>query len=209
MSEEFTKHLVSLGIACSRTTPYNPQGNGQVERLNGTLWKTIQLSLRSKRLDATDWERALPVALHSIRSLLCTSTNATPHERMFSHPRRSPNGVSLPAWLMVPGPILIRKNVRNSKFEPLVEKGELLQSNPTYSYVRYPDGREGTISNRHLAPFPSADDDLSSDDEDANEDPESAITEERPAEAEQADHGPRRSTRPRRSPVYLADYQGF
>ncbi|XP_059059911.1 uncharacterized protein LOC131853113 [Achroia grisella] len=72
----------------ARTTPYNPEGNGQVERLNGTLWRTIQLSLRSKNLDIRYGEDVLPLALHSIRSLLCTATNATPHE-MFCFPRRS------------------------------------------------------------------------------------------------------------------------
>lgn len=214
MSQELNQHLVSLGIASSRTTPYNPQCNGQVERLNGTLWRTIQLSLKSKGLETTDWEKVLPLALHSIRSLLCTATNATPHERMFNHPRRSPNGVSLPAWLMIPGPVLIKKSVRHSKFDPIVEEGQLLQSNPNYSHIRYSDGREGTISNRHLAPLPSDDAELSSDDEpnvfvDASSAPGSDIesTTEELRATEAAQHEARRSTRSRRPPAYLSEYQ--
>ncbi|KAG6449422.1 hypothetical protein O3G_MSEX006055 [Manduca sexta] len=226
MSQELTQYLVSLGIACSRTTPYNPQGNGQVERLNGTLWKTIQLSLKSKCLNITDWERVLPLALHSIRSLLCTAINMTPHERMFNHSRRSPNGVSLPAWLTSPGPILIKKNARNSKFDPIVEEGQLLQSNPNYSYVRYSDGREGTISNRYLAPLPSPGNDdheptlindsetpdsivvetapiQSSDDND--DEPETTVETRESIVQDQRDEV-RRSTRHRRPPTYLEDY---
>lgn len=219
MSQEITQYLVSLGIACSRTTPYNPQGNGQVEHLNFTLWRTIQLSLKSKGLEIADWERVLPLSLHAIRSLLCTATNATPHDRMFSHPRRSPNGVSLPAWLTAPGPILIKRSVRSSKYDPTVEEGYLLQSNPTYSHIRYPDGREGTISNRHLAPIPSDDEyvSISSDDNDiapeaAVEEPSASVNDsEETADEEPGPSGTpqpvvRRSARVRRAPAYLEDY---
>ncbi|XP_046974267.1 uncharacterized protein LOC124540644 [Vanessa cardui] len=154
MSEQLKQFFYSLGIACSRTTPYNPQGNGQVEKLNGTLWRNIQLYLRSKDMEISDWEKALPVALHSIRSLLCTSTNVTPHERMFNHARRTSNGESFPSWMLNPGPVLMKKNVRATKYDPIVEEVELLQPNPQYSYVRLSDGRETTISNRQLAPLP-------------------------------------------------------
>ncbi|GFV74984.1 uncharacterized protein TNCV_4086521 [Trichonephila clavipes] len=44
MSHELKSFLTSQGIATSRTTPYNPAGNGQVERYNGIIWKTIQLA---------------------------------------------------------------------------------------------------------------------------------------------------------------------
>lgn len=159
MSSELKHFLTSLGVACSRTSPYNPQGNGQIERLNGTLWKTIQLCLRSKSEQISNWEHVLHVALHCIRSLLCVSTNETPHERMFFHPRRSPNGEALPSWLMSPGPVLMKRNVRFSKYEPSVDEVELLEANPSYSFVRLPDGRETTVSNKQLAPRPALEDD--------------------------------------------------
>eukprot|EP00096_Caligus_rogercresseyi_P012477 TRINITY_DN5230_c0_g1_i8.p2 TRINITY_DN5230_c0_g1~~TRINITY_DN5230_c0_g1_i8.p2 ORF type:complete len:109 (+),score=7.52 TRINITY_DN5230_c0_g1_i8:2063-2389(+) len=44
--------------------------------------------------------------MNSIRSLLCTSTNSTPHERFFQFQRRSSHGNSLPSWLMNPGPVM-------------------------------------------------------------------------------------------------------
>ena len=81
------------------------------------------------------WEAVLPDALHSIRSLLCTSTNATPHE-LFRFDRRSPNGKSLAAWLSRPGPVFLRNHVRSSKYDDVVEEVELLEANPMYANVR-------------------------------------------------------------------------
>ena len=153
MSEELKSFLHSKGVATSRTTPYNPRCNGQVERLNGTLWKAIQLSLKSRGLEINQWEVVMYDALHSIRSLLCTETNCTPHERMFSFARRSTAGNSLPTWLLTPGPVLMKRNVRASKFEPLVDEVELLSANPQYAFVRLQNGKETTVSLRQLAPI--------------------------------------------------------
>ena len=48
MSNEFKQWLREKGIATSRTTPYNPQGNGQTERYNGIIYKTVELALKTK-----------------------------------------------------------------------------------------------------------------------------------------------------------------
>ena len=79
ISNQIVDYLTSHGIADSRTTPSNPEENGQVERYNGIMWKAVNLALKSRRLKVTQWELVLPDALHSIRTLLCTST-CTPHE---------------------------------------------------------------------------------------------------------------------------------
>lgn len=42
--------------------------------------------------------------------------------------------------------------MRSSKYEPIVEEVELLEANPSYAHVRFQDGREDTVSVRHLAP---------------------------------------------------------
>ncbi|CAC5405006.1 unnamed protein product [Mytilus coruscus] len=149
ISAEPKTFLQSHGVATSRTMPYSPQNNGQCERYNGIIWKAVTLALESLGLKETQWESVLPDALHSVRSLLCTSINCTPHERFFNFTRRSS---SIPSWLANPGPVLMKKHVRATKYDPLVEEVHLLEANPTYAHVRLPDGRETTVSVRHLAP---------------------------------------------------------
>ncbi|CAC5414189.1 unnamed protein product [Mytilus coruscus] len=138
--------LQSHGVATSRTTQYSPQSNGQCERYNGIIWKAVTLALESLGLKETQWENVLPDALHSVRCLLCTSINCTPHERFFNFTRKSSSGLANPR------PVLMKKHVRATKYDPLVEEVDLLEANPTYAHVRLPDGRETTVSVRHLAP---------------------------------------------------------
>lgn len=153
MSQELRRFLISKGVATSRTTSYNPTCNGQVEKYNDTVWKAITTSLKSKNLKLEQWQLVLPDVLHSIRSLLCTTTNETPHERFMNFSRRSSTGSSIPSWLAEPGPVYVKRHVRPSKFVPLVEKADVLQANAHYAHIRYPDGRETTVSTKHLAPY--------------------------------------------------------
>ena len=99
------------------------------------------------------WETVLIDTLHATRSLLCIATDVTPHElflRFFC--RKSPSGKSLPAWLMRPGPVFLRKHVRTSKHDDLAEEVELLEANPTHASVRQEDGRELNLSLSDAAP---------------------------------------------------------
>ena len=121
------------------------------------------MKLADNGLPIERWETVLLDALHSIRSLLCTATNATPHERLFSFERKSTNGISLPSWLLAADSVLLKRSVRNSKYDPVVEEVKLLECNPHYAYVRLPSGREETVSIRQLAPFPSSDTAISED----------------------------------------------
>ena len=59
MSEELKRWLFEKGIPSSRTTPYNPQGNGQVERYNGIIWKSVLHPVKPRDLPITEWERVL------------------------------------------------------------------------------------------------------------------------------------------------------
>ena len=92
-------------------------------------------------------------ALNSIRSLLCSTINCTPHERMFRHTHRSVGGMSLPSWLK-PGPIYVKQHVRNKGDSPSskrIDEAQLLKLNLTYARVRFNNGRETSVSIRDLA----------------------------------------------------------
>ena len=144
----------NLRISTSRTSVHNPKSNGQCEKFNNVIWTGVRLALKTQGLPLTKWEEVLPQVLHSVRSLLCTATNSTPHERFFNFPRRSTLGISTPSWLNSPGPVYVRNHVRSSKHEPIVAKAELIHANPQYARVRFRNGHESTISLRDLAPFP-------------------------------------------------------
>ena len=160
VSAELKDFLVGRGIAQSHSTPYNPRGNGQCEKYNGTIWKAVTLALSTKNLPVNCWELVLPDALHSIRSLLCVATNCTPHERLFAFQRKSTSGTSLPSWLTAPGRALLRKHNRTSKYDPLVDEVEILEANPHYANVRLPNGNEAKVSLRDLAPTALFSDDI-------------------------------------------------
>jgi transposase InsO family protein len=152
MSDSFQQFLRDKNIAQTRTSPYNPAGNGQCERFNQTIWKAVQLTVHSRGLKDTQWESVLPDVLHSIRSLLCTSTNTTPHERFFNFNRKSTIGASVPSWLLEAKSVLIKRHVRPNKNDPLVDRAEVIQVNPNYAVVRLKSGRETSVSLRDIAP---------------------------------------------------------
>ena len=99
-----------------------------MRRYNGIICKTILAALKSRQLSTTHREAVFSDALHSIRSLLCTSANCTPHERMFNHSHQSVDGLTDPSWLK-PGLIYVKKHVRN-KNDPEVEEPDLIGANP-------------------------------------------------------------------------------
>ena len=154
LSKDLHDFLLQRGIATSHSTPYHPESNGQAERYNSTIWKTTKLILRSKDLPISKWQDVIPEALHSVRSLLCVSTNTTPHERFLSFPRRTSTGSSIPSWLLNPGSVYLKNYSRSSKNDPLVQEVELIHTNPQYAQVKFPDGKESTVSLQHLAPMP-------------------------------------------------------
>ena len=74
-------------IKKNRTTPYNPQCDGLVERMNRTLVGTIALVAK----DAKDnWDIRIGLALMAIRSAVQSSTGFSPHFLMFGREMRLP-----------------------------------------------------------------------------------------------------------------------
>ena len=84
MSKEFIAFLRGKGIAYSRTSVYNLRGNGQCEKYNDVIWSGVKLALKSRNWPLSKWDVVLIDVLHSIRSLLCTGTNRTSHERFLT-----------------------------------------------------------------------------------------------------------------------------
>ena len=140
-SGSIKEFLLKRGVASSKSSPYHPTGNSQADRYIGIIWKSIRLSLKSNNLSLSCWETVLPNALLSIRSLLNTTADTTPHELFFNFNKLSCKGRFLPAWLSIPGLVMLRKSLRNHKNDDLVEEMQLLDANPQYANIRYRDGR--------------------------------------------------------------------
>ncbi|GFX87701.1 putative retrovirus-related pol polyprotein from transposon opus [Trichonephila clavipes] len=134
---------------------------------------------------------------------------------MFSHPRRSHNSSSIPTWLTKPGPVLMKNQMRANKYEPIVQEVELIEANPDYAHVKLGDGRETTLSIRHLAP--RGETTRSEDNKGAEEhvqaypdlrpvNSDSAITLEDSTEQSMNTVALRTTARHRQPPAYLKDY---
>ena len=152
MSTQVKQFSHDHGISSSRTT-FNPQGNGQCERYNGMLWKAVTMALKSRDLSNSQFFLML-YTLYTL--ILSTATNSTPQERLFDYQRRSASGQSLPSWLTTPGPVLVKRHVRQSKYDPIVDEAEFLEANPQYAHVRFSNGKESTVSLRDMTPCADA-----------------------------------------------------
>ena len=68
-------------------------------------------------------------------------------------PPQSHDRFCAPLWLLHPGPILLRRHVRN-KGNPLCNPVELMEGNQMHSVIRLGNGQETMVSTSDLAPFP-------------------------------------------------------
>ena len=89
---EFTSRLFKelqrmTGIVPSKTTPYHPEGNGQVERLNRTICNMLKaMSEVAKR----DWKAQLPKIAFAYNSTINKSTGFSPFFLMFGRESKLP-----------------------------------------------------------------------------------------------------------------------
>ncbi|GFW78384.1 hypothetical protein TNCV_1379301 [Trichonephila clavipes] len=102
-----------------------------------------------------------------------------------------------------------------NKYEPIVQEVELIEVNPDYAHVKLGDGRETTVSIRHLAP--RGETTRSEDNKGAEENvqaypdlqpinSDSAITLEDSTEQNMNTVALRTTSRHRQPPAYLKDY---
>lgn len=88
---EIFKNLCSrLGINKTRTTPYHPSGNGNVERSNRTIKEMLRHFVNSYQ---NDWDFYLPIVLLAIRSSQHSSTKFSPAELTLGRNLRTPTHV--------------------------------------------------------------------------------------------------------------------
>lgn len=73
------------GIEKSRTTPYHPMDNGQVERFNQTL---LQMLRTLAGYQKSDWDAHVPTLGHTYNTTIHGSTGYSPYFPMYGrHPR--------------------------------------------------------------------------------------------------------------------------
>ena len=129
-SEDLKSFLHEQRVAVNQTSPNNPHGNELCKWYNGIIWKTVQLAMANRKMPISKWESVIPKALNAIRTLLCTSTNTSPHKRFFSFQRWSSTPTSLPSWLAQPGIVLLKHHVHCSKHDPLSQQSEINWGEP-------------------------------------------------------------------------------
>ena len=50
--------------------------------------------------------------------------------------------LQFPLGLTTPGLVLLKHQVRKSKFDSLLDEVELIEANPKYAHIIFPDGKE-------------------------------------------------------------------
>ena len=91
-SELFKEVCKLLQISQTRTTPYHPASNGQVEWFNRTLLQMIRCYLAAGQ---SHWDERLPLLLAAYRNTPHPATGFTPNHLMFGREGHQPQDVIL------------------------------------------------------------------------------------------------------------------
>ena len=74
-----------------------------------------------------------------------------PSRMVVGYHRCSSSGISIPSWLTSSDHALLKRHVRQSKYDPVVDEVELVDVNPYYAHIKFSNGKESTVSLRDLA----------------------------------------------------------
>ncbi|CEP06856.1 hypothetical protein [Parasitella parasitica] len=94
--------LQQLGCKAITTTAYRPNSNGQSERLNQTLCRTIAKLARDKN-DIIEWSKYIPQALMVIRSMENITSGYSPAQLVYGQHMITPATWSAPIYGYVEG----------------------------------------------------------------------------------------------------------
>jgi hypothetical protein len=86
-SELFKKVCAMLEIDKSRTTPYHPQSDGLVERMNRTIEAMISMFISPGQ---RDWDDILPYVMMAYRSAVQDTTGYSPNQMMLGRETELP-----------------------------------------------------------------------------------------------------------------------
>jgi transposase InsO family protein len=91
---EMTHHMYkTLGVRISHSTPYHPETNGLVERLNRTLKTMINMYIRE---DQRDWDTYLPFLTFAYHTATQESTGVSPFEAIYGRRAKMPPDTTVP-----------------------------------------------------------------------------------------------------------------
>ena len=121
-------------------------------------WKPVALkavAVKARNLSPMSWENVLPDALHLIWNLIphLPTVRNMKGCLMWNNLNVYINRTSLPTWHSHPGPVFLKRDVWLTKYDPLVDKVELIEANPFYAHIWHKDSSQSTVSFWDLAPI--------------------------------------------------------